>query len=343
MKTYNVGLVGAGSRGTTHARVLEGLEGTQLVAVAEPREDVGRKLAEEHGSRWHPSLDELLAWSDVEVVLLCTPSGMHADQTIQAGQAGRHVIVEKPMATTLWDADRMIAACRDAGVRLAVIFQHRFSRDALCLKHALDAGLFGQPVLGNGLVHWYRSQEYYEASGGWRGTWELGGGGALMNQSIHTIHLLQWMLGPVESLYGYIGTLAHDIEVEDTASATLRFGSGALGTIQGATSVYESLPIRVEIRGTEGAATLEGSELSLWCPAREATVLTEQDLKIVQGQSAHQRQLREIFTALREDRQPPVAGEEARKAVEIVLGIYHSAPIGQPVTFPLSMEAPTAS
>jgi UDP-N-acetyl-2-amino-2-deoxyglucuronate dehydrogenase len=256
------------------------------------------------------------------------------------------VITEKPMATTLEGADQMIRVCREAGVTLSVIFQYRFNRDALRLKRAVEAGLFGRPVLGNAFVHWHRTQQYYGESGGWRGTWALDGGGALMNQSVHAVDLMQWILGPVESIYGYAATLAHDIEAEDTASAALRFASGALGTIQGTTSAHRDSPLRIEIRGAEGSATLEGSRLTVWQPSRCVEILSARDLESLPESkgneplgAAHRRQLEEIFAALREGREPPIAGEEARKAVEIVLGIYRSAASGERVTFPLKSEA----
>jgi UDP-N-acetyl-2-amino-2-deoxyglucuronate dehydrogenase len=349
MDTFGVGIAGAGTIGAVHAGVLDELQGARLVAVAEAREVTGRKLAEAHGVEWHAGLEELLARPDVDVVVICTPSGLHPDQAVAAALAGKHVITEKPMATTLEGADRMIYACREAGVTLSVIFQYRFNRDTLRLKRAVEAGLFGRPVLGNAFVHWHRTQAYYEERGGWRGTRALDGGGALMNQSIHAVDLLQWILGPVESICGYAETLAHDIEAEDTASAALRFASGALGTIQGTTSAHRDSPLRLEIRGTEGSATLEGSRLTLWHQSREEEILCARDhesLPQSQGNeplgAAHRRQLKEIFAALREGREPPIAGEEARKAIEIVLGIYRSAASGKLVTFPLEPEASVA-
>jgi UDP-N-acetyl-2-amino-2-deoxyglucuronate dehydrogenase len=346
METFGVGISGAGMISAVHAEALGELRDARLVAVAAARQVTGRKLAETHGAEWHAELEGLLARPDVDVVILCTPSGLHPGQAVAAARAGKHVVTEKPMATTLEGADRMIRACREAGVTLSVIFQYRFNRDALRLKRAVEAGLFGRLVLGNAFVHWHRTQAYYEERGGWRGTWALDGGGALMNQSIHAIDLLQWMLGPVESVSAYADTLAHDIEVEDTASAALRFASGALGVIQGTTSTHRDWPIRIEVRGTGGGATLEGSRLTVWQPGREEEILSPRDLESLpepQGDeplgAAHRRQLKEIFAALREGREPPIPGEEARKAVEIVLGIYRSAASGERVTFPLKSEA----
>ncbi len=340
-KIFGVGIVGAGTIGGVHAVELEGIEDARLVAVAEPHEEAGRGLAEIHGAEWHPNLGGLLARDDVEVVAICTPSGLHPDEAVAAARAGKHVITEKPMAITLDGADRMIGACREAGVTLSVIFQYRFNRDALRMKRALEAGLFGRPVLCNALVHWHRTQAYYDEKGGWRGTWKLDGGGALMNQSVHAVDLLQWLLGPVESLCAYTETLTHDIETEDLVTAALRFKSGAMGVVQGTTCTDRDYPLKVELRGTEGSATFEGTRLTGWCPNREEEILSEEDLALFPEPvdeplgPAHGRQLREIFEALREGREPPIPGEEARKAVEIILGIYRAARSGERVPFPL--------
>ena len=340
-KTFGVGIVGAGTIGRVHAAELEGVDGARLVAVAEPHERAGRGLADAHGAEWHPNLGELVARDDVEVVVLCTPSGLHPDGAVAAARAGKHVITEKPLAITLDGVDRMIGACREAGVTLSVIFQYRFNRDALRMKRALEAGLFGRPVLCNALVHWHRAQAYYDERDGWRGTWELDGGGALMNQSVHAVDLLQWLLGPLKSLCAYTERLTHDVETEDLATAALRFESGALGVVQGTTCADREYPLKVELRGTEGSATFEGTRLTGWYPNRDEEILSEEELALFPEPvdeplgPAHGRQLREIFEALREGREPPIPGEEARKAVEIILGIYRAARSGERVPFPL--------
>ncbi len=345
MEPFGVGIVGAGTIGIVHARALADIEGARVVAVAEPREEAGRALAEEHDAAWCPGIEELLARDDVDVVTLGTPSGMHPDQTVLAARAGKHVITEKPLAITLEGADRMIGACREAGVTLSVIFQNRFNPDAMRLKRAVEAELFGRPVLANAFVHWRRTEDYYAAAGGWRGTWELDGGGALMNQSIHTIDLLQWVMGPVESLAAYAATLVHRIEAEDTASATLRFANGALGAIQGTTATRQDRPVRVELIGTAGRAVLEGGRLAVWdaaCEADASELLSEEERALTADWRAdepfgvgHVRQLRAVFAALRNGAEPPVTGAEARQAVEIVLAIYRSQATGQRVDFPL--------
>ena len=185
-ETLAVGIVGAGTIGRVHVRAIAGLDGVRVAAVAEPQETVGRELASEAGAEWRSSLEDLLNDS-VDIVVLATPSGLHPDQAVAAAKAGKHVVTEKPMAITAEGASAMIDAAEAHGVTLAVIFQNRFSPDTIKLKHAVDAGMLGRLIIGNAFVHWHRSDDYYAASGGWRGTWALDGGGALMNHpwSVH--------------------------------------------------------------------------------------------------------------------------------------------------------------
>ena len=311
MASFGVGIVGAGVISKAHANAIAALDDVRLVVVADPVEAAGRAVADEFG----------------------------AEQAIAAAGAGKHIVTEKPMATTTEGADRMTAAAAEAGVEMAVIFQNRFHRDALRLKRAMEAGLFGRPILGNALVHWHRSQEYYHASGGWRGTWTLDGGGALMNQSIHTIDLLQWIMGPIDRLSAETATLAHVMETEDVASATLRFANGAVGAIQGTTAAKTDAPIQLEIIGTEGRGVLEGGRITVWEPGREVPddeILTNEDVELTEGWqpdepfgAAHGRQWRAIVKALRAGESPPVPGQEARVAVQIIRAIYDAAASGQ--------------
>lgn len=335
--TFKVGIVGAGVIGQVHARALEGVDGVTLVAIAEPREEAGRALVERHGGLWYASYTDMLAVPDIDLVILGTPSGLHPEQTILAAQAGKHVITEKPMSITHDGATRMIEAVERAGVRLAVIFQNRLSRDVYLVKRAIESGLIGKPVLGSAAVYWHRDQDYYDANGGWRGTWALDGGGVLINQSIHTIDVLQWLLGGVASVQAHIATLNHTIEAEDAASASVRFHSGAVGSILVTTAAANDNPTRVEIVGTEGRATLENNVVTLFEGNGELTdeLLTEDDRDTVRDWKpaeafgeGHQRQLRLIFEALAKDEEPPVPGREARKAVDVILGIYESARTG---------------
>ena len=336
-RTFKVGIVGAGVIGAVHAGALVGVDNAAVAAIAEPREEAGRQLAEKHGATWYASFTDMLAVPEIDLVILGTPSGLHPEQTILAAQAGKHVITEKPMAITHDGASRMIDAVERAGVELAVIFQNRLSRDVYRVKRAIEAGLIGKPILGSASVFWHRKQAYYDANGGWRGTWALDGGGVLINQSIHTIDLLQWLLGGVASVQAHIATLNHEIEAEDAASASVRFHSGAVGSILVTTAAAKDNPARVEIIGTEGRATIENNVVTTFEGNGELgdDLLSEDDLVTVRDWEpvehfgeGHRRQLRLIFDALAAGKQPPVPGREARKAVDVILGIYESARTG---------------
>jgi UDP-N-acetyl-2-amino-2-deoxyglucuronate dehydrogenase len=339
--SLGVGIIGAGVISSAHANAIQLTDGARLIAVADPVEAAGRKLAASHNIEWFSDASSLYEREDLDIVVLATPSGLHAEQAIAAARAGKHIVSEKPMATTVEDADKMIAAASSAGIELAVIFQNRFHRDAFRLKRAMEAGLFGRPILGNALVHWHRSQEYYDASGGWRGTWALDGGGALMNQSIHTIDLLQWIMGPIRRVTAETATIAHTMETEDAACATLQFVSGALGTIQGTTAAKTDAPIQLEIIGTGGRGVLEGGRITVWEPEQDVAddeLLTDRDRELTAGWRpdepfgvAHIRQWRAIAAALRAGQTPPVPGSEAREAVRIIRAIYDAAKCGERV------------
>jgi len=335
--TLGIGIVGAGVIGNVHAGALEDVDGTRVVAVAEPREDAGRELARRTGATWYPTYEELLDNPDVDLVILATPSGLHSEQAVLAARAGKHIVTEKPMAITPEGLDRMIEAVEASDIEMAVIFQNRLSADVVKVKRAVEAGMIGKPIIGNAFVHWHRTQDYYNANGGWRGTWAMDGGGALMNQSIHTIDLVQWIMGGVSAVSANTATLTHDIETEDTASASVTFRSGAIGSIQGTTSAGKDWPVRVEIVGTGGRAVLEGGSLTAWEGDSELTdeILTPTDREFVAGWTpdepfggAHRRQLKLIVKSLRDGETPPVPGREARKAVDVILAIYESARTG---------------
>lgn len=337
--SFRVGISGGGTIGHIHANALASLHNAELVAIAEPREDAGRSFAAEHGATWYASFDEMLNQAEIDVVIVATPSGLHPDQVIRAARAGKHVVTEKPMAITADGASSMIKACEDANVHLAVIFQSRFSTDVVKVRRAIEKGLLGRPVLANGAMYWYRGPDYYAANDGWRGTWELDGGGALMNQAIHTVDLLQWFMGGVTSIQAHTTTLTHEIETEDVASASFHFANGALGSITATTSSAKSYPVRIEIIGTEGRVTLENNVVTRWDAEHplDDSLLTAGDHEVVNGWqpdesfgAAHARQLRTIFRSLSGHAQPPVAGHEARTALDIILGVYESAHSGAP-------------
>jgi UDP-N-acetyl-2-amino-2-deoxyglucuronate dehydrogenase len=298
----------------------------------------------------------MLAHPSLDVVCVCTPSGAHLEPSVKAAQAGKHVVVEKPLEITLPRCDAIIKACDDAGVRLCTIFPSRFSAANLALKSAIDSGRFGKLTLGDTHVKWWRTQEYYD-SGGWRGTWNLDGGGALMNQAIHNVDLLQWLMGDVSIVQALTATLAHErIEVEDTAVAALRFKSGALGMIEAATSAYPGLLKRTEIHGDRGSARVEQDDVTLWSFLDKSPADAEiQAIMAARGSvssgasdprginhAGHRDQLADFLQAIDEGRPPLVDGREGRKSVEIIRAIYESSKSGMAVRLPIEDRADSA-
>jgi predicted dehydrogenase len=330
----------------------------QIVACADPVADRARALADKFGiPKVYASDAELLADADVDVVCLCTPSGMHADGAVAALRAGKHVIVEKPMEVSLAACDRMIAAVDETGKKLTVISQHRFDAASQLAKKKLADGELGKVILATADVKWWRTQAYYD-SGDWRGTWAMDGGGALMNQGVHTVDLLQWLAGDVRSVNAQIRTSAHErIEVEDIAVATLAFANGAVGTFVASTAAYPALPVKVDIFGTNGGMSIEGDVLQLLAIKGQETLrgtgASAHALAVAGGGTAsvkdeaatrsaaadpgavwgdaHREQIRDFITAIREDRQPLIDARAARKPVEIILAIYESARTGKTV------------
>ena len=274
---------------------------------------------------------------DIDVVSICTPSGLHAPLAIQVANAGKHIITEKPMAINLREADEMIRACEDNKVKMAVISQLRFTDAVIRLKDAVNKGLLGKLISGDIYMKFYRSQEYYD-KGGWRGTWKMDGGGALMNQGIHGIDLLQYVMGDVKSVFAHTKTLARNIEVEDTAVAVLEFENGALGVIQGTTSIYPGSPRRLEINGDKGTIALEEDCITAWDIQGQ-----EKDPEIVFGRTTsgassnptafgiegHIKQIGDMVDAIKNDKKPLVDQYEGRKPVQIITAIYESSKTGK--------------
>lgn len=337
--TVRFGIVGCGTIAGFHARALARIPGAVLVGAADAVPSAAEAFAAAHGVRSFASPDALFASPDVDVACLCTPSGLHAPLGLAAARAGKHLVVEKPVALSLADADALIAACAAADLRLAVISQLRFSPAVRQLKAAVDRGAFGRLVLADLAMEYHRSQEYYDL-GGWRGTWAMDGGGALMNQGIHGVDLLLHLCGPVRSVSARTATLARRIEVEDTAVAAFDFANGAVGTLRAATSVWPGTPRRLAIRGDAGSAVLEEDRIALWdlkepdgAPAPEVgrTGVGAANDPAAIGIEGHVRQLSDMADAVREGRAPLVDGTEGRKAVALVLACYRSSQEARPV------------
>jgi predicted dehydrogenase len=355
MATHGFGIVGCGMIAEYHTRAIHEIPGARVVAAFSRSAANGAKIAALAGGecRVYGDLEEMLAHPGLDVVCVCTPSGAHRDPAVLAARAGKHVVVEKPLEITLDRCDDIIRACDEAGVRLCTIFPSRYSKANILLKEAIDAGRFGRLTLGDTYVKWWRTQEYYD-SGGWRGTWELDGGGALMNQAIHNVDLLQWLMGDVASVQAITATLAHErIEVEDTAVAALRFRNEALGVIEAATSAYPGLLKRTEIHGDRGSARVEQDDVTLW----EFQVKAPSDAEVFAAMAApagskagasdprgishlgHRDQLADFLAAIDSGRPAAVDGREGRKSVEIIRAIYQSARTGQAVALPLESDS----
>lgn len=343
------GVVGCGNAGLWHMKSILNIPEAQLVAVSDSVEERGKKTGEKYGVKWYTDFNNLIEDDNIDLVHVCTPSGTHGEVTIAAAKARKHVLVEKPMEITLEKIHKMITACREANVKLGAIFQNRFTDSVSRVKKAIDDGKFGKLVLGNMIGKCYRPQEYYD-SADWRGTWKWDGGGTLMNQHVHGIDLLQYFMGPIESVFAYTETLVRNIEVEDTAVVSFRFKSGALGIIEGATSVYPGSSPRYEIHGDRGTVIMEGVDIIRWEFEGEEPLQGERKTKPVseiEGEpekpgipgiiykEGHKRQIKDMIEAIKEDREPKINGEEGRKAIETILGIYQSAKTGRRVKFPL--------
>src|SRR5579863_2091995 len=336
-------IVGCGVIGPTHAEAIHSLPDAELVAVCDIIPEQAQKLAGKYGATAYTSLDEMLAHEKLDVVNICTPSGTHGEFACKVMRTRRHVIVEKPMEITLAAIDEMLHVQQETGVKLAVISQHRFDPASQQVHTLIEEAAFGRLVMGNAIIPWWRSQAYYD-SGAWRGTWQLDGGGVLMNQSIHSIDVLQWLMGPVKSVFAYTDTLAHHMETEDVAVAALRFANGALGVIAATTGAYPGVTTRIEIFGNQGSAIIENDELAFLHLARDEKEAagdygTDMKRKPHQGPNSsgasanpaalvansHALQIADMIRAIREDGTPLVDGYAGRRPVEIILSIYESA------------------
>ena len=344
---FRFGIIGCGRIAPRHADSLVHIDGARLVAAADIKvsraENLAARISREYDRRGLPPVEpcadyrELLDRSDIDVVNICTPSGLHAQMTIDALEAGKHVIVEKPMALSLADADAMIETSRRTGKRLCVVLQNRYNPPMRDLRRLVEDGRLGRLLLGNATVRWYRPQEYYED--GWHGTWAMDGG-ALMNQSIHHIDALQWIMGDVQTVFAYTATLGHRMEAEDVGTAVLKFRSGAVGCVEGSTITWpENLEGSVTVFGERGSVKVGGTALNrkvLWKVdgelehERELIVHDEIDPPSVYGES-HKAVIEEMLSALQENRDHAQNGHEARRSVALVLAMYESARRGSEV------------
>jgi len=346
MSTQPLGfaIVGTGMIAGVHAQAINAVAGARLVGVVSRSPDKGPAFAAQHGAAVvTATVEEMVARDDVHVLNVTTPSGAHLEPALAAIAAGRHVVVEKPLEATTARADQLLAAAAAAGVRVAPIFQNRFSQGARTVKAAIDAGRLGRLATAGCYVKWFRSEDYYRGSP-WKGTLRLDGGGAVMNQAIHGVDLLQWFAGLPEEVCALKTRRVHTgIEAEDTAVAVMRLPGGAFGTIEATTAAWPGWALRIELCGENGSIRMEDGQITEWQfrdeqPGDEA-IRAAGSAELGSGASnpagisieGHKRQIEDLVAAIRDDRPLTIDGPEARKAVALITALYASGDTGQPV------------
>jgi UDP-N-acetyl-2-amino-2-deoxyglucuronate dehydrogenase len=357
-KRMRFALVGAGVIGTHHGRVISELDDRiELVAVVDLQLERAKQLAAEHGGTAFSSLSDALSEAEIDAVSICTPTGRHGEGAIAALQAGKHVIIEKPAEVTVAKTDEIIAAQRRAGKLVAVISQHRFDPATEVTVEAIRRGELGRLTTGIASIDWWRGQGYYD-SGDWRGTWALDGGGALMNQGVHTVDLLLATMGRPVEVFAYTGTLAHErIEVEDAAVAVVRFESGALGVLHATTAAYPGLSARLQVHGDRGSIVIDNDFLTFIHTTPQGSEAEDksygsasdsinqvddytaaEEMGATTGSNpgglsplAHRRQYENFLAALAADEPLRVDLETNRQSIAVITGVYESARTGKPV------------
>jgi predicted dehydrogenase len=331
--TTHIGLIGSGNISETHARAASAIPNAQIAAIYGSNPQTVTRLATEHNAKPYQDFAAFLAHKPMDLVILGTPSGLHAAQGIPAAQQSLHVLTEKPLDISTKNADALIAAAEKANVKLAVIFQDRLKPNVQRLKDWLDRGLLGKILVVDARVKWYRPPDYYSSSK-WRGTFALDGGGALINQAIHTVDLLLYLVGDVDRVQSRIATVLHKIEAEDTAVATLEFASGAVGTLLATTAAYPGYPRRIEITGTEGTVILEQDRIitaDIRNPPDDLAAISAGDSNqsassaAVTDISGHKAILEDFLHAIANNTEPICNGQEGRRSLALVESIYSGA------------------
>jgi len=333
-----VGLIGGGNISETHARAAKAIPGVEIAAVFGTNQEKVRRLAKDFGGTPYSDFGEFLAHRPMDFVAIGSPSGLHGEQGIAAARRSLHVLTEKPLDINVQAAEALIVSAADAGVKLGVFFQDRFKADLIRVKEWVDAGVLGKPILADACVKWFRPEEYYGTSR-WRGTKALDGGGALINQAIHTVDLLLWMFGDVARVQAQKKTALHKIEAEDTLTALLEFKNGAMGVLQATTSVYPGYPRRVGLTGDQGTVIIEHDRLvaaDLRNPPTDAE--GRGDDKNQSASSAavsdfrgHQAAMEDFVQAIKRDTSPRCSGVEGRRSLALVEAIYAACETGSKV------------
>ena len=342
-KRLRYGLIGCGVIGPWHAKSIGFAEGADLVAVCDVISEKAEKASEEFGGEVYTDYRKMLQEANLDIVSICTPSGMHGEMAVAAAENGVNVLSEKPLDVTDEAMTQMIETCRAKGVKLGCIFQRRTSSLWKKVRDVVQSGKLGKMVLGDAYLKYYRSPEYYK-SADWRGTWKWDGGGCLMNQGVHCVDLLQWVMGMPSLLTAQAAPLAREIEVEDTAVSILKFQSGAFGVLEGTTSVAPGMKHRLEFHGEFGTLRVEGEKIvelrstliddvereKILAPGEVEQDNVAQDPRAV-GVRGHVILVQDMVNAVKEDREPMIPAEEGRKAVDFILAVYESSRTGQPV------------
>ncbi len=329
-KQIGFGIIGCGVVANVHVKAIRAIEGATLIGVAGATPEEAKRFAFENDTRAFSDIDTLLEEDEIKVVCICTPSGLHEAQAIQAAKAGKHVIIEKPLALTPEGAEEIIKACKENRVKGTVISQLRFSDAIRRTKKAIDENRLGKIVMANLSMKYYRSTEYYSGSN-WRGTWAMDGGGALMNQGIHGVDELVYLLGAPKTIFGNARTLSRNIETEDNAVACFTFGNGAVGTLCASTAVYPGFDRLLEIHGDRGSVVIREDKIETW------NIIGEEKKEISLSASnmandpkavnpgGHTMQILDFLACIKEDKKPLVSLEDGKTAVEIITSVYKSS------------------
>lgn len=339
------GIIGCGMIAKFHAKAISEMRGARLVACYARDAAKAKAFAAEYGGSPYDQLESMLAHPGLDIVTICTPSGAHLEPGMLAARAGKHVLVEKPLEVTTNRCDRLIKECEKQGVSLGTIFPSRFHRSAILMKQAVEQGRFGKIAVADAIVKWYRTQQYYD-SGAWRGTWQFDGGGALMNQAIHSVDLLLWIMGPARAVTAMTALRAHErIQVEDTAVACIEFSSGALGTIVATTAAYPGSLKRIEISGSHGTAVLEEEAIVRWefvkSHRSDAKILAEMNGNTTGGgasdptaigHAAHRELFKDFSKAVAGGASSQIDGKQGRRSVALINAIYRSSKTGRRTT-----------
>lgn len=341
-------IMGCGVISETHARAVKAVEGVELIAASSRREERAVEFAKKYNCDYYTDYHEMLKREDIDIVIICTPSGVHAQHGIDVARARKHVMVEKPIEITIEASDELIRVCKEEGVKLTCVSQSRFAEDIVKLKNAIDQGLMGQLNFGEAHTKFFRSQKYYDSASG-RGTWAMDGGGALMIQGLHYVDLLHYMMGHVDEVFAYCATREHDIEVEDIAAVTLKFKNGALGLIEANTAAFPGFQHNLGIYGRDGAVTIEGNIIKEWKlrhPGMKFHDLFGYEIKDENdngnknipkkksyslGEIDFVNQIKDFVDVVNNDTEPIVTGESAKHSLAIILAIYESARTGKAV------------